>query len=672
MAARRFRQVDVFTATALAGNPVAVVLDADGLDDATMQRLAAWTNLSETTFVLPPTAPGASYRLRIFTQRSEIPFAGHPTIGSAHAVLEAGIASPHGGALCQECGAGVLTIRTDGGRLAVRVPEATVRREVALGPDELARALGAPPTGDPLAIDVGPVWLVARLADVATVRGLAPDLGAIDRLARRLGSTGVTVFAVGDDRARPVVVRSFAPPAGVAEDPVCGSGNAAVGAYLGATGGLDETGPAYRASQGREVGRDGTVEVRVADGGRAVEIAGTAAPSSTARSGSERRRALLRAARAAGARGADDAADGRAVVRRRLDLADGAAVDVGRAGERRVRLARPGGRRGHDDTGVGRDLAGDEPGLAAHRTGGAPGHLALAVDRNRAGDRELLHDVRDAAHVAAVIRGALARALLRDRRLDRASRGLAVGRGGHHAAGEEPEPAGQKQDRVSHGEFLLMECPDGWYPWSRVVLPRSAQSGQPKNPVRGRARRGRPRGRSIMPRPARRSIVAILLVIPLATQAKKPAPVPCPTDVALGLAAACPCDGRVVGIGATQPWKNHGQYVSCSVHYRNALRRSGCLGADDRHTIARCAARSTCGKGATILCCTTATGTCTGDPAPGDSVKGGICSNDAVLACDVDADCVVVTGTLGDDPVACAAAGGVVAEGSVCSGCVLP
>jgi PhzF family phenazine biosynthesis protein len=275
MASRRFKQVDVFTARPLFGNPVAVVLDAEGLGDATMHRLAAWTNLSETTFVLSPTTPEADYRLRIFTPRSELPFAGHPTIGSAHAVLEAGLATPRDGVVRQECLAGVLPIRVDGRRLVVRVPPAKVVREG--GPDArvLAAALGVELAGAPLAVDVGPVWIVAHVADEAALRTATPDLVAIERLSRALEVTGVTAFALPADRRAPLAVRSFAPAAGVPEDPVCGSGNASVGAYLGTTGLLARTGAAYRASQGREVGRDGAVDVTVADGGRTVEIGGS-------------------------------------------------------------------------------------------------------------------------------------------------------------------------------------------------------------------------------------------------------------------------------------------------------------------------------------------------------------------------------------------------------------
>jgi PhzF family phenazine biosynthesis protein len=273
---RRFKQVDVFTSSPLAGNPVAVVLDAEGLDDATMQRLAAWTNLSETTFVLPPFTADASYRLRIFTPRSELSFAGHPTIGSAHAVLEAGIAAPRAGLLHQECRAGVLPIRVDGGHLMVRVPDPTIRRDPPIADAAaLGAMVGATVRGEPRAVDCGPVWLVAEVAEEAALRSLVPDLAAIERLSKSHGLTGgVTLFAFSEDSSAPVVVRSFAPAAGVPEDPVCGSGNASVGTYLADAGLLERTGARYRSSQGRELGRDGCVDVAVAAG--AVEIGGRA------------------------------------------------------------------------------------------------------------------------------------------------------------------------------------------------------------------------------------------------------------------------------------------------------------------------------------------------------------------------------------------------------------
>jgi len=271
--ARRFTTVDVFTSVPLRGNPVAVVLDAEDLDAAAMQRIAAWTNLSETTFVLPPTAAGASYRLRIFTPRSELAFAGHPTIGSAHAVLAAGVAAPRDGRLHQECRAGVLPIRVDGDRLMVRVPDPTVRPETVADAQTLGDMVGAPIAGAPRAVDCGPVWLVAEIADEAALRRAVPDLSAVERLSHAHALTGVTLFARSDDAETPIVVRSFAPASGIAEDPVCGSGNASVAAYLVALG----RAPArYRASQGREVGRDGRVEVEIGAGGRSIEIGGVA------------------------------------------------------------------------------------------------------------------------------------------------------------------------------------------------------------------------------------------------------------------------------------------------------------------------------------------------------------------------------------------------------------
>jgi PhzF family phenazine biosynthesis protein len=276
---RRFVQVDVFTGRALRGNPVAVVLDGDGLPAAEMQQCAAWTNLSETVFVLPPTAPGADYRVRIFTPRAEIPFAGHPTVGTAHAVLEAGVVAGDRRALAQECGAGVVPLRieTDGGgrRIFVRVPPARVRDEPRAAADRVGPLVAHAVSGRPRVVDVGAVWLVAQLGDEAAVRAATPDSPGIAALSAEIDAGGLTVFALtGGDPA--VVVRSFAPAHGIVEDPVCGSGNASVAAYLVATGLLAETGGAYVASQGREVGREGIVQVRVGEAGRAIEIGGDA------------------------------------------------------------------------------------------------------------------------------------------------------------------------------------------------------------------------------------------------------------------------------------------------------------------------------------------------------------------------------------------------------------
>ena len=275
----RFKQVDVFTGQPFLGNPVAVVLDADDIDPAQMQRIAAWTNLSETTFVLKPTGD-ADYRLRIFAPAVEMPFAGHPTVGSAHAALEAGVVS--GLSFRQECGAGVLPLTVNGTgtdrRIFVRVPETKVIGTYEASADAISAALGAPIARRPapMAIDVGPVWMVAYAEAEETVRGLEPDMAAVAKLSRDLGVVGVAVFSPrsGDDSAA-VHVRCFAPAAGVPEDPVTGSGNATIARYLAETGMLKKIGDEYVASQGTEMGRDGRVHVRVSDDGRAIEIGGS-------------------------------------------------------------------------------------------------------------------------------------------------------------------------------------------------------------------------------------------------------------------------------------------------------------------------------------------------------------------------------------------------------------
>jgi PhzF family phenazine biosynthesis protein len=272
----RFKQVDVFTAVPFRGNPVAVVLGADGLSGDEMQRIAGWTNLSETTFVLAPTKPEADYLLRIFTPRAELPFAGHPTIGSAHAVLEAGIVTPRDGMLRQECGAGVLELAVQGDRLWVKAPPATVTRLDTRYVDGLGAALGVPVATAPMIVNVGPVWLVADLGDAATVGGLDPDMIAISDMSDPLGLTGITVFGASDDGESAIHVRSFAPAHGVAEDPVCGSGNISVAAYIARSGLMPKYGASYDARQGMQLGRDGRVSLRIAEQGAVIQLGGRA------------------------------------------------------------------------------------------------------------------------------------------------------------------------------------------------------------------------------------------------------------------------------------------------------------------------------------------------------------------------------------------------------------
>ncbi len=277
----RFKQVDVFTGRPFFGNPVAVVLDADDIDPAQMQRIASWTNLSETTFVLKPTGD-ADYRLRIFTPGQELPFAGHPTVGSAHAVLESGILPSESRSLRQECLAGVLPLTVESTsedrRIFVRVPEAKVLRDCGEDADAISSALGAPIARRPapMAIDVGPVWLVVHMDDVDSLRRLEPDMAAVAKLSHDLSVVGVTVFSLESGDGAAVHVRSFAPAEGILEDPVCGSGNATVAAYLSNTGMLKDIGDEYVASQVTEMGRDGKVFVRVFDDGRGIEIGGHA------------------------------------------------------------------------------------------------------------------------------------------------------------------------------------------------------------------------------------------------------------------------------------------------------------------------------------------------------------------------------------------------------------
>ncbi|MBE7940539.1 MULTISPECIES: PhzF family phenazine biosynthesis protein [Ramlibacter] len=259
MRLRDFRQVDVFTAVPLRGNPLAVVMDGTGLDDATLQRFAQWTNLSETTFLLPPTAPGADYRVRIFTPGGELPFAGHPTLGSCHAWLEAGGRPREPGRIVQECAVGLVAlVRRDDGALAFEAPPvkrstpdaallAQVREALGLQPQELLAAQS---------LDNGPVWLGLLLDTPATVLRLAPDHARLKALGTKVG-VAARHAAPGPD-GLDLEVRAFAAPIGIPEDPVTGSLNASLAQWLVDDGHLPA---AYRAGQGRCLGRDGRVQL---------------------------------------------------------------------------------------------------------------------------------------------------------------------------------------------------------------------------------------------------------------------------------------------------------------------------------------------------------------------------------------------------------------------------
>lgn len=268
MTTRDFMQLDVFADQPGRGNPLGVVFGADDLDTAAMQALAAWLNLSETTFVLQATQPDADYRLRIFTPRQELPFAGHPSVGTAHAVLERGLVTPkaasEGGTLVQECAAGLLPLRlgADGAKrvIHVRAPRGLEREADA---SAVLASLNGAPLGAmrPALIDNGPRWWCVELADEATVRGLAPDLEAMATANRADSSVGVAVYARCAGKEYALVVRAFVPADGIPEDPVTGSANAAIAAWLHTNATLPA--PRFRSSQGREMGRDGVVEIVV-------------------------------------------------------------------------------------------------------------------------------------------------------------------------------------------------------------------------------------------------------------------------------------------------------------------------------------------------------------------------------------------------------------------------
>ncbi len=267
MSIHRFQQVDVFTQTPFRGNPVAVVLEAEGLTDQEMQQIAAWTNLSETTFVLPPSDPKADYRLRIFTPKQELPFAGHPTLGSAHAVLESGLVAAKP-VLHQECGAGMISLSVEttatGRQIFAAAPPAQV---TPLNQDALELLLEAfePTASTPLRIDVGAVWIVVDLGKAETVAALNPNLDLIAQISDMTQATGITLFGHSTEPQAQIQVRSFAPLHGIAEDPVCGSGNVSVAAFLLHSNLLDRYGSTYTARQGMQVGRDGQIFIRIHD-----------------------------------------------------------------------------------------------------------------------------------------------------------------------------------------------------------------------------------------------------------------------------------------------------------------------------------------------------------------------------------------------------------------------
>ncbi|KMN32389.1 phenazine biosynthesis protein PhzF [Chromobacterium sp. LK1] len=257
MSALGFKQVDVFSSTPLKGNPVAVVFDADGLDERQMATFANWTNLSETTFILQPKDPRADYRLRIFTTLNELPFAGHPTLGSCHAWLESG-GVPQGEEIIQECAVGLVRIRRQGRQLAFLAPPLLrsgpvdeellerVRLGLRLAPEAIIAAQW---------VDNGAGWLAVMLAKRQQVLELQPDYPALSGLA-----VGVIARCDPrqDDSDAQFEVRAFISGDGMPEDPATGSLNAGIAQWLLGAG-LAPT--RYRVSQGLSMGRAGCIEV---------------------------------------------------------------------------------------------------------------------------------------------------------------------------------------------------------------------------------------------------------------------------------------------------------------------------------------------------------------------------------------------------------------------------
>lgn len=268
---RRYLQLDVFAPKPGTGNPLGVVMDTDGMDTAAMQALAAWLNLSETVFFLPPDH-AADYRIRIFTPGSELPFAGHPSVGAAWAAVVHGLATPRDGQLIQQCEAGLLPVQAEGNadalRIAVRSPRARKLESLATslpaGLAEIANPL------QPTALwNNGPSWWLVEAASPELLRNFKPDFGAIAAWTNATAATGVAIFAPEPTPGHDLAVRAFCPgdAVGVPEDPVTGSANALVAAFLHAQDRLPHADGRYIASQGRELGRDGVVAVRVDDQG---------------------------------------------------------------------------------------------------------------------------------------------------------------------------------------------------------------------------------------------------------------------------------------------------------------------------------------------------------------------------------------------------------------------
>ncbi|MDI6666742.1 PhzF family phenazine biosynthesis protein [Leuconostoc falkenbergense] len=262
-----FKQIDVFTQKNFSGNPVAVIFNADKLTTKQMQNIANWIHLSETTFICQPKNENADYKLRIFSPQNELPFAGHPTIGSAYAALEFGITPKNSNYILQECKSGLIKIYLKENKLFLTLPKSTQRKINSNLVQKICAALGTSSTHVNHAeiINVGAIWYTIELDSASEVLSINPDFTLLSEIIEK-GFTGVTIFGKKlDDKESNFEVRSFAPNEGANEDPVCGSGNGCVAILVKKYNLYDKN--YYVATQGVKLNRCGKVEVAMTQEG---------------------------------------------------------------------------------------------------------------------------------------------------------------------------------------------------------------------------------------------------------------------------------------------------------------------------------------------------------------------------------------------------------------------
>lgn len=269
----RFFDLDVFAGPRGRGNPLAVVVAADDWSDDAMQAFAAWTERVETTFLLTPTDATADYRVRIFTPSREIAFAGHPSIGTAHAFLETQPSFARRGTLLQQCAAGLIPIAIDGKEsartLSFRAPALRIVAPTLDSDADLAALLAAFPRASSALVEGGRRWCLAALPDEPTLRAWHPDRTRIRALAARHDALGLAAYARSASPEFELVVRAFPLGVGIDEDPASGAANGLIAGYLGATGAFPDLARGYRVSQGREIGRDARLVIRYDESGAA-------------------------------------------------------------------------------------------------------------------------------------------------------------------------------------------------------------------------------------------------------------------------------------------------------------------------------------------------------------------------------------------------------------------